>query len=93
MATLSVRLDLYVFKLKAHKIILKAESFSFLPLTVLARQRGKYGYGWIPPPPGLIGLMVFLCWLASYLSNLFEARWLKQRHSAYLAWYILTCHV
>ena len=53
METVGVPSDSYVLKTKAYKFVLKVDSFSFLPFTVLAQQREKHGCGWIPPPPGL----------------------------------------
>ena len=56
MATLNVRLDLYVFKLKAYKVLLKVRKFQLPTYYRFSTAEGKYNCGWIPPPPGLIGL-------------------------------------
>ena len=57
MATLNVRLDLYVFKLKAYKILLKVRKFQ---LPIYYRFSMAEGEIWLwvdSAPPGLIGLM------------------------------------
>ena len=55
MATLSVPLDLYVFKLKAYKIILKVRKFQLPTCHRFNTAGGNMAVGGFCPP-GLIGL-------------------------------------
>ena len=50
MATLSVRLDLYVFKLKAYKIVLKVKKFKLLICYHFSTAEGDMAVGGFRPP-------------------------------------------